>query len=147
MFNEQLPRWDNAGVEPPDAKKIEGWLATEKPPAPYFNWLFNRIYAALQELQEKAAEAADVDPKLANYKEEVDAASKDAAAGVYTVVNYRRLDNTLYMKATLSNKSGANYLTDTWQYYDAAGAAVVDTVIWTLTYDADGLLTSKTPNK
>ena len=55
-FNEELPRWEAPGVEPPDSKKAEGWQATEKPPADYFNWLFERTYRALEELQAKAAE-------------------------------------------------------------------------------------------
>lgn len=105
----------------------------------------------LDRIDANAAKKDDVDlltPKLQNYKEQVDTTTKDAAAGVYTVVNYRRVtDNSLYMRATLSNKQGNFYLTDTWQYYDAAGTAVTDTVTWTLTYDTDGLVTSKIPSK
>lgn len=59
-FNEQLPRWDDEGVEPPDSKKTNGWDAGDKPPAPYFNWIFNRIYKVFQELFSKAAEKTDL---------------------------------------------------------------------------------------
>jgi hypothetical protein len=30
-------------VEPPDGKKDAGWAPVEKPPAQYFNWLFNLL--------------------------------------------------------------------------------------------------------
>lgn len=44
----QYPEWNQPGVEPPQAKKDEGWLPTEKPPAEWFNWFFNRTYQALK---------------------------------------------------------------------------------------------------
>lgn len=50
-FNEKLPEWHNAGVEPPESKKSEGWQPDDKPPADWFNWLFNRIYKALTEIR------------------------------------------------------------------------------------------------
>lgn len=55
-FNEKLPKWDNVGVEPPESKKTEGWQPTEKPPAQWFNWIFNRIYKTLEEIRTKAVE-------------------------------------------------------------------------------------------
>ena len=41
----KLPRWATTGsvTEPTEAKKDSGWLAAEKPPAQFFNWLFNII--------------------------------------------------------------------------------------------------------
>jgi len=53
-WNEQLPEWNETGAEPPQSKKDEGWEPEEKPPAGWFNWLFNRVYMVLQELQNKA---------------------------------------------------------------------------------------------
>lgn len=41
------PRWADVGgdiVEPSAGKKNVGWLADERPPAQYFNWLLNTIY-------------------------------------------------------------------------------------------------------
>ena len=60
-FEEQLPQWENEGTQPPQSKRVEGWLPNEKPPASWFNWLFHRTYKALQELQEKAGERVDVE--------------------------------------------------------------------------------------
>src|SRR5690554_1985579 len=63
-FNEQLPQWENEGTQPPQSKRVEGWLPNEKPPASWFNWLFHRTYKSLQELQEKAGERVDVEQAL-----------------------------------------------------------------------------------
>lgn len=88
-----------------------------------------------------------LDARLRNYTKEIDVASKDATSGIYKIVRYKRSDNTLYLVATLSNPDVNGYFqTDTWQFYDAAGATVVKTVTWTLVYDADGIVTSATPS-
>lgn len=50
-FNEKLPEWMNAGAEPPVQKKTDGWQTAEKPPAGWFNWLFNRAYKCLEEIR------------------------------------------------------------------------------------------------
>lgn len=52
-FNEKLPEWNDPGIEPPQSKKDEGFSPGEKPPAQWFNWLFHRLYKAIQELREK----------------------------------------------------------------------------------------------
>src|SRR5690606_40401118 len=59
-FEEQLPQWENEGTQPPQSKRVEGWLPNEKPPASWFNWLFGRTYRVLKELQEKAALNTDL---------------------------------------------------------------------------------------
>ncbi|MFB5283662.1 hypothetical protein [Peribacillus sp. Hz7] len=53
-FKKQLPIWYKQGIEPPNSKKTVGWLPNEKPTAEYLNWLQNRTYEALKELQENA---------------------------------------------------------------------------------------------
>ncbi|MED4570306.1 hypothetical protein P9302_12555 [Brevibacillus agri] len=71
------------------------------------------------------------------------ASGKDAN-GIYTVVDFKRVDGTLFMKSTLSNPdANGKYQTNTWQFYNAAGTAVVSTKTWTLTLDADGNIVSK----
>lgn len=70
------------------------------------------------------------------------ASSKDAN-GIYTVMDYKRADGTIYMKSTLSGGTSPNYTTDTWQFYDTDGTTLILTKTWTLTYDADGKITSK----
>ncbi|MEK4883489.1 hypothetical protein NST81_01990 [Bacillus sp. FSL W8-0223] len=46
----QLPTWNKEGVEPPQSLKDEGWQPSQKPPADYFNWFFNKTFKALQSL-------------------------------------------------------------------------------------------------
>lgn len=50
-FENIPPQWDAQGAEPTTELKTKGFLAGYKPPAAYFNWLFNRITACLKELQ------------------------------------------------------------------------------------------------
>lgn len=53
-FNQELPRWEESGIKPPSNKLEEGWKINDKPPADWENWLKNRTFKALQELQDKA---------------------------------------------------------------------------------------------
>lgn len=51
-FESELPIWQKLGTKPPaNILNTEGWGAGKKPPADWFDWLFNRNYLALQELQ------------------------------------------------------------------------------------------------
>lgn len=52
-WEEDLPEWNESGQEPPQLKKNEGWQPEEKPPAGWFNWLFNRIYNCIIEIRSK----------------------------------------------------------------------------------------------
>lgn len=71
-------------------------------------------------------------------------ASSPDANDIYTVVQYKRPDATLYMQSTLSNPDvNGNYQTDTWQFYDSAGTTVTTTHVWTITYDTYGRPTQK----
>ncbi|MEI5869249.1 hypothetical protein WBS46_16875 [Bacillus albus] len=53
-FTKPLPEWKSKGTEPPQVLKDTGWKVSQKPPATYFDWFFNRTYEALKELQETA---------------------------------------------------------------------------------------------
>ena len=62
----------------------------------------------------------------------------------YTVVDFKRADNTLYCKSTLSNAdSNGHYQTCTVDYYNTDGTTIKNTYTWALTYDADGKIISK----
>lgn len=69
--------------------------------------------------------------------------SNKDANGIYTVVDYKRLDETLYMKSTLSGGTSPNYITCTWKFYDKTGTNLITTKIWDLNYDNDGIIISK----
>lgn len=58
-FKEKLPEWDNPGTEPPNSKKTVGWQVDERPPAAYMNWINNRIYEVVKELQKNATHKDD----------------------------------------------------------------------------------------
>ncbi|WP_150283802.1 hypothetical protein [Rummeliibacillus sp. TYF-LIM-RU47] len=59
-FTKQLPEWHALGVEPPQSLKEGGWKAGVKPPADYFNWLQNKAFKAIEELQLKAGEVKTI---------------------------------------------------------------------------------------
>lgn len=54
-FNEQLPEWNEEGVEPLQSKKNSGWAVEEKPPAGWFNWLHHRTFKCLEEIRDALA--------------------------------------------------------------------------------------------
>lgn len=51
-FKNIPPKWDEQGTEPSAELQEKGFTAGYKPPAPYFNYLFNKISACLRELQD-----------------------------------------------------------------------------------------------
>ncbi|MBH0333671.1 hypothetical protein ABH14_28750 [Brevibacillus brevis] len=60
----------------------------------------------------------------------------DAVSQVYTSVEYKRKDGTLFMKSVLSSKIGDNYTVDTRTFYGTNGTTVRRTEVWDITYDA-----------
>lgn len=50
-FQEKIPTWNAAGVEPPDTLKNTGFTPGYKPPAAYFNWFLHSVGKCLEELQ------------------------------------------------------------------------------------------------
>ncbi len=62
----------------------------------------------------------------------------------YTVVDYKRVDDTLYLKSTLSNaNTNGYYQTCTLDFYDDLGTTITKITVWTLTYDVDGNIIAK----
>ncbi|MCM3141648.1 hypothetical protein [Brevibacillus sp. MER 51] len=62
----------------------------------------------------------------------------DTGAQIYTTVEYKRKDGTLFMKSVLSSKVGNNYTVDTRTFYATNGTTIRNTEIWDITYDANG---------
>lgn len=87
-FESELPTWQAEGVRPPDNMLKEGWKASQKPPADYFNWFFSRTHSALKELQEKAATEENLDL----HKVRTDNPHKVTAAqvGLSNVINQKQ---------------------------------------------------------
>jgi hypothetical protein len=53
-FAKPLPEWNVLGTKPPQSKIDAGWGASEKPPADWFNWIWNTTYQAMSEMQQSA---------------------------------------------------------------------------------------------
>lgn len=70
-FTRNLPEWKAEGIEPSETQKQTGFQPGMKPPAQWFNWVFNWTYLALKELQEKAAEKSIVDTAIEDIQEDV----------------------------------------------------------------------------
>lgn len=47
-----IPRWGGDTIEPPEAKKDTGYIAGDKPPAKWENWLRKGTYEALDETRD-----------------------------------------------------------------------------------------------
>lgn len=52
IWNKIIPRWGGATIEPPEAKKDEGYLIDDVPPASWENWLRKGTYEALDETRD-----------------------------------------------------------------------------------------------
>lgn len=64
-----LPEWASSlanVLEPPEAKKDEGWLFQEIPPSQFENWRANTVYTWFQWLDERLADGADADEFVIN---------------------------------------------------------------------------------
>lgn len=68
--------------------------------------------------------------------------SKDSN-GIFTKIEYKRTDGTLYMKEELSGGTSPKYTTKTITFYDTYGTTVLLTRIYNLSYDEDGALISE----
>jgi len=55
-FTNIAPKWDATGAEPTTELQTKGFQAGYKPPAAYFNYLFNRYTACVNEIQALIAE-------------------------------------------------------------------------------------------
>ena len=65
------------------------------------------------------------------------------ANGIFTIVEYKRADGTLYARSALSGGTSPKYTTRTVTYYDTNGTTVLRTDTYTLTYDTQGDLISE----
>ncbi|MGG0666978.1 hypothetical protein ABE073_00355 [Lederbergia citrisecunda] len=64
--------------------------------------------------------------------------------GIYRVVDFKRPNGKMYMKSTLTNPDAQNnYKTVTWEFYNEEGTAIVRTIYWAITYDINGVASSK----
>lgn len=68
--------------------------------------------------------------------------SKDAN-GIFTVLTYKRRNNTIFRTSTLSGGTSPSYTLRTIRYYAEDGQTVISTILYDLNYDGDGELVSQ----
>lgn len=104
------------------------------------------MQAALTVLTNNTAKLIDGIVQVANINEEnktsIIRMNADANS-IYTRVEYRRSDNTLYKLSVLSGGTSPAYTTETVTYYAADGTTAVKTLTYALTY-VNGLLERQT---
>lgn len=76
-FTKPLPHWEAPGIEPPTSLRQNGWKAGIKPPDEYFNYLQNKAYEALKELQEYAVHKDEMDLSGVATKEDLKVVKED----------------------------------------------------------------------
>lgn len=64
-YTNEVPDYVAQGTALPADKLVNGFQAGEKPPANWFNYLFNKITQAIKELQQKNYEKTEIDAFLA----------------------------------------------------------------------------------
>lgn len=72
-FKNTPPIWEETGVEPTEELQKKGFLAGYKPPAAYFNYLFNRIVTCIKEVQTNLSNVentADIDKPTSKAQQE-----------------------------------------------------------------------------
>lgn len=74
-WNKIVPRWSGDVIEPPESKKDTGYIAGDKPPAKWENWLRKGTYEALEETREVVegidTQLAEEVQSLVSHKEEM----------------------------------------------------------------------------
>lgn len=68
---EQLPEWNATGVEPPQSLKDSGWQPGMKPSAQHMNWLLNRAFKCIEELQQAGVNVDDLTQAVASLEQTV----------------------------------------------------------------------------
>lgn len=71
-------------------------------------------------------------------------ASLPDANSIYTKIEFKRQDDSLYMMSLLSEPNiEGQYTKATWTFYQEDGISDVLTKVWTITYDANGIPIAK----
>jgi hypothetical protein len=63
--------------------------------------------------------------------------------GIYTTVKHKRSDGTLILNSVLSGGTSPSYTTRTETYYKADGTTPDKTIVYSITYDANGMVVSE----
>ncbi len=100
-FKKNLPVWKAVGVEPPLSKTERGWRVDERPPAEYMNYLQNKTYESILELQTNAVHKDD----FSLVKTAADTAAKQAGENKNLITNMQQ-DITVLKNDVTNLKNG-----------------------------------------
>ncbi|MFJ5565195.1 glycine-rich domain-containing protein [Lysinibacillus xylanilyticus] len=108
---EQLPQWNAVGVEPPQSLKDSGWQPGTKPAAQHMNWLLNRAYKCIEELQQTGGNVDDLTQAVADLERTVDSKFMEIdgdIADVDIALNNHRKDVTNHVYYAIESGGDAN---------------------------------------
>ena len=99
---ERLPQWNAVGVEPPQSLKDSGWQPGMKPSAQHMNWLLNRAYKCIEELQQTGGNVDDLTQAVADLERKVDSKFMEideqfTAVDTALKVHEKAVDHTFYV--------------------------------------------------
>jgi len=63
--------------------------------------------------------------------------------GIWTLLEWKRADGTLFKTSELTGGTSPNYTTRTVKFYDKNGSTLLQTIVYTLSYDVDDELESE----
>lgn len=132
-FNNTPPKWDEQGAEPTEELQTKGFQAGYKPPAPYFNYLFNKITTCLKEIQEKLkGHAEDTSNPHKITKAQVGLGNVDNTADADKSVKYATSAGTCTGNAATATKAtqdgDGNVIADTYTRQDEIGSTDISTI-------------------
>lgn len=112
-FTNKPQPWKNVGVKPTEILAEEGFKAGYKPPAAYFNYLFNNYYKCLEELQQVVgSDDSGATPKIKFIEKTLALSEWKQGSGEYTLdidttENTAQICNVYFAKESLQDAINA----------------------------------------
>ncbi|MGF0470295.1 hypothetical protein ACQQ6W_11685 [Lysinibacillus fusiformis] len=76
----KLPEWNAVGVEPPQSLKDSGWQPGMKPSAQHMNWLLNRAYKCILDLQQNGGNIEELEQSVHALENKISSHVDDVAS-------------------------------------------------------------------
>lgn len=136
-----IPRWGGDTIEPSEAKKDTGYIAGDKPPAKWENWLRKGTYEALDETRDVVE---DIDTQLAQILQFDNADARNSIyrgkylGSTYTLAQQQAVANGTFEDMYIGDYwtiGGVNYRIAAFNYYRRTGDTELTTNHITLVPD------------
>lgn len=134
-FKNSLPVWRALGIEPPLSKTERGWKIDERPPADYMNYLQNKTYESIRELQENAVhkdtfkvisdETTIIKQKAEDNEKQITKLQQQVSTGGSGVLSFNTLSDLQNAFPNGSDKPVWIVSENSWYYWE--GTNVPDT--------------------